>query len=391
MKTNQIYSLINAVESGMTGGAGITVTDTASFLSYGATTLAAGVENFYQSLADRIGRTIVLYEELTKKNLIERQSVLEFGAILQTIEVKSIADAEQNKSWEASTTAQNKQIAVNPFDVIKQDTTDLLTQYFSRRGAWEHDKLIWDYQLRDAFTNESAFGAFVEMIFQDMYNAMTLAENSLQHAALSTSIASAIHTKESKPKMARNLLHEYNTATNATLTVATALINRDFLAYAANEILLAVKKMRDPSTFYNELGATKWTDNASVKVLSDFSTALDTYLASNTYHDEMVRLPGYDELNFWQGQATDGTFESVSTVHIQVHDGDADDTGTEVNQSGVIATIYDPRRLGYMFDRVRTKSIYNPASECTAYFHKADKGMYLNRARNCVVFYLAEV
>ena len=80
----------------------------------------------------------------------------------------------------------------------------------------------------------------------------------------------------------------------------------------------------------------------------------------------------------------------MSKVHITVHDGDADTTGTEVVQSGVIAYVCDPRRQGYMFDHVRTKSIYNQASECTDYIHKADQGFFINRARNGVVFYIAE-
>lgn len=392
MKTNQIYEMLNSMSGAIVGIKDIVVTDTASFISFGRAVLATdnNKESCYQKMVDRIGRTIVLYDKLTADNLVERVDTMEFGAVLQTIETRHIANANQNNSWIYGTGNVIEQ--QNPFDVMKSDETDLLVQYFSKRATWEINKKVYDIQLNDAFTNEATFSAFVEMIFQDMYNAMELAKNDLQHGVISTAIASAIRAGKTKqvPDMARNLLLEYNTLTNESLTVATCLMSKEFLRYCAKEILLVVKKMRDPSVFYNELGAVKWHENPQVRILTNYATASDAYLSADTYHKELVALPNYDTVNYWQARGIADSFENVSKVHVTVHDGDSDTTGTEVEQSGVIAYVCDPRRQGYMFDRVRTKSIYNPASECTDYFHKADQGFYINRARNGVVFYIAE-
>ena len=396
MKTEQLYTLLNSFKSEIIGAENITVKDTASFISFGRTVMATdnNKDSCYQALADRIGRTIVLYEQLVRKNLVERMDTMEFGAILQTIETKSIANAKQNNSWIYGSTS-NVIEQQNPFEILKSDDTALLVQYFSKRGTWEIDKKIYDIQMNDAFISETAGSAFVEMIFQDMYNAMTLAENDLQHGVISTAIASAIHAGTKKtnpiPTMARNLLNEYNTLTNAGLTVATALINKEFLRYCAKEILLVTKKMRDPSIFYNELGATKWHESPQVRLLTNYATASDAYLSADTYHKELVALPDYDTVNFWQARGTTDDFTTVSSVNIKVHEGDADATGTDVSQSGVIAYVCDPRRQGYMFDRIRTKAMYNGASECVDYYHKADQGFFINRARCGVVFYIAEV
>ncbi len=393
MKTNQIYNMLNSMSDAIVGTENMTVTDTASFISFGRVALSTddNKESCYQAMVNRIGRTIVLYEKLTADSLVERMDTLQFGAILQTIETKSIANAKQNNSWIYG--SENVIEQQNPFGIIKSDETDLLVQYFSKRATWEIDKKVYDIQLNDAFTNETTFSAFVEMIFQDMYNAMELAKNDLQHGVISTAIASAIHagTKELNPipTMARNLLHEYNTLTSQSLTVATCLMSKEFLRYCAKEILLVVKKMGDPSVFYNELGAVKWHKKPQVRILTNYATASDAYLSADTYHKELVALPDYDTVNYWQARGKDDSFDTVSKVHVTVHEGDADTTGTVVEQSGVIAYISDPRRQGYMFDRVRTKSIYNPASECTDYFHKADQGFFINRARNGVVFYIA--
>lgn len=395
MKTNQTYALLNTMTDQIVGAENITVIDTASFVSFGRTVLASdnNKDSCYQMLADRIGRVIELYEELERHDLVEKMDVMQFGAVLQVIEVMSIGRADKNLSWIYGSTSDVIE-QQDPYNTVKSDKTALLVQYFSKRATWEIDKVIYDIQMNDAFTNETQFSAFVEMIFSDMRNAMVQAQNDLQHGTISTAIASAIHagTKEetSVPTMARNLLHEYNTLTNAGLTVATALINKEFLRYCAKEILLVTKKMKDPSIFYNELGAEKWHKNPSVRVLSNYITASDAYLSADTYHKDLVALPGYEEVNYWQARGKNDDFETVSKVHIQVHEGDADTTGTEVEQGGVIAYVCDPRRQGYMFDNIRTKSIYNPASECTTYFHKADQGFMINRARCGVVFYIAE-
>ena len=394
MKRNQIYALINSMSDEIFGKAAITVKDTATFLSWGSEALAENlIDQVYSKLIDRIGRTIILYDQLVEKNLIKRADTIEFGSILQTIETKNIATVKENQTWVTGSDGTISQ--VDPFSVIEKDDTDLLVQYFGKRGTWEIDKVKYDYQLNDAFTSEASFSAFAEMITEDMYNGMTQAKNDLQHGVLSSAIASCVYagTKETSPKpaMARNLLHEFNTLTNATLTLATCLTNKEFLRYCAKEIWLSVKKLSDPSILYNELSAVKWTNEPSVYALSNYTTASDAYLSADTYHKNLVSLPTYKELNFWQAQGTDSAFETVSKVAVQVHEGDADTTGHAVEQSGIIAYVCDPWKQGYMFDRVRMKSIYNPASECTTYFNKADQGFFINRARNGIVFYLAEV
>ena len=393
MKRNQIYALINSTSKEISGEAALTVHHPASSLSRGSSALSEDlVDQVYSKLIDRIGKTIILYDKLLEKNLIKRVDTIEFGSILQTIETKNIASAKENQTWVTEAGGTLKQ--VDPFSVVEKDDTDLLVQYFGKRGTWEIDKVKYDYQLNDAFTSESAFSAFADMITEDMYNGMTQAKNDLQHGVLASAIGSCVYTgtKEVSPKpaMARNLLHEYNTITSASLTLTNCLTNKEFLRFCAKEIWLAVKKLSDPSILYNELGAVKWTNEPNVYALSNYTTASDAYLSADTYHKNLVSLPTYEELNFWQAQGTDSAFETVSKIAVKVHEGDADTTGHDVEQSGIIAYICDPWRQGYLFDRVRMKSIYNPASECTTFFNKADQGFFINRARNGIVFYLAE-
>ena len=138
---------------------------------------------------------------------------------------------------------------------------------------------------------------------------------------------------------------------------------------------------------FNTAKADRFTkkEDMVVEILADFATATSSYLESGTYHKELVALPLYEEVDCWQGSGTEYDFASTSKVFIK-----NDDTGINVEQSGIIAFVHDKEKCGLSYDRIRTKSIYNPIGERTLYSHKADKGYYVDPTENGVVFAVFE-
>lgn len=383
MTVSQIYALVNAVSDEALGGSAITVKDTSSFISLGSQVLATDTtrESWYQKLADRIGRTYIKY----KKYEIEKdgrlfKTPLEFGAALQKIQTFKLAQAENNASWE-----QNP----NPY-ADGTDHTDVVQQIFAKRGTFSIDKVIYDYQLDTAFTSESAFGNFVNLVFNDMYNAMENDLHNLGKLCVATAIATCIHNQSLAPTVARNLLAEYKAKhPTSTLTANTCLEDTDFLKFASREINLVVKRLPEMSELFNSAHADRFTnkDELVVEVLSDFATATASYLESDTYHKDLVALPRYTEVNSWQGVGTDYSFANTSKIHITAGEGDAQFT---LEKSGIIAFVRDIEKCGVMFDRIRTKSQYNAIGERTQYSHKCDKGWFVDTTENGVVFYVAD-
>ena len=269
MKINQIYDLINTVTKESIGGTAITAKDTSTLVALGQVVLASDdtKDAFYQKLVDRIGSTFVKYKELTLESWDSiLKTPLEFGAILQKIQTKTIARAESNTSWGNQ---------ANPFGKEK-DTTDIMVSLFSTRGVWELDKIIYDYQLDTAFTSASAMGAFVSLIFTDMRNGMELALRDAKNMTISTAIATTFDKSiNANALTARNLLAEYNTAKSTTLKVADCMYDKEFLKFASKEINQQIKNLKDVSTLYNSYGAEKWDDASDVvvRVISDFATA----------------------------------------------------------------------------------------------------------------------
>lgn len=390
----QIYALINEATSEMTGLGGCTVKDTSSFIALGNKLISdvIALESFYGKLGGVIGRTIAEAMSLADEDdmdIIKRTN--EFGDILRIIKVKTIGRATVNNSWNRGSDGKFEQ--VNPFEVKKRDTTDIAVKYYKARGTFEAEpKVIYDYQLENAFKNEAEMSAFINLIFVDQRNSMILAKADLKKLTIATGIAAAIadNTDDpTHPATHRNLLHEYNTLTNQSLTVATCMRDAGFLKYAAEEMIQTAKKMKDayPVTLYNSQGfETCIAGDLAVRVHTDFATSIKVNMQSDTYHKDLVELPMYKEVVGWQ--SNDGTFADTSKINISNEATDTADA-LEVEQGGVIAYMYDTYRHGVTYDRTRTKSIYNPASECTTYFSKADWGAYVDSSYNGVVFYIA--
>lgn len=372
----QIFTLLNTVAKEAIGESAITVVDTSSFVALGNQIFSTdtNIDNFYEKLPDVIGRVWVKYMEITRDDRgIERQP-LDFGIILERISVYKIAEAESNDSWLKNP---------DPYSADKmKDKTDIVVNMLSKIATFSINKVIYDSQLRTAFSSPERMGAFINIVFADMRNGMIKHLNNTTRLAESTAIAQTLSTYG---KMHINLLTEYNTLTNKSLTVDTARRDSDFVIYATKRIKEFIARTKELSVLYNVANAERELNNEDLRlhVLSDFASDMMVYAQSNTYHDEFVKLYGYEEVAMWQGLSTDASFDSVSTVSVE-------NGNINITQSGVIAHLFAKDKVGVMIDHIRTKSDYIATAERTLYSHKADIGYFVLPDEIDVVFYMAE-
>lgn len=377
---NQIYSIVNDSASEALGKSAITAKDTGTLVSLGNQVFSSDTnkEQFYKALTNRIGRTVIAVREYAAKTRAVKRDELEWGAIYQKISYKW-KNATTNASWETETQA-------NPFDV--EIGTEAVQKLFSVIGTYSYEDSIPDYQLFTAFTSASAMGAYISGIYTNMKNALEVADENLANLAVSTNIAGVL--KKGKATQKRNLLAEYKTVSgDATITVANALTNPNFIKYATREIKTVIDNMTQMSTLYNaEADIPRHTpsDKAVVEILGLFASASDTYLQADTYHKELVALPNYEKVVYWQGSGTGFAFEDVSKINIT----NANIDTKAVVQGGILAFVHDVDSCASIIYRRRSHSIYNPRSERYNIFEKADKGFAVDLSENAVVFYIAE-
>lgn len=378
-KVEQIYTLVNETAKESMGEKAIAVKDVSSLIALGDSVLssASDTENFLNTLVDRIARTVfsVRRYETDTEGMVRHP--FEFGCIVQKIYV-DMPEAKQNNSWEIGKEGYTPVFA----PVIKPTAKQKL---FKGITTWEVDVTIPDYMLRTAFLNETSMATFIDAIFTAMDNMITLALENNANLTRASFIARKI--KGGKPCGAINLLHEYNTLTSASLTVESAMMNAEFLAWASRAINLWVKRMSKMSVLFNEEGYKRHTpkDKIVVNLLQDFTSACDTFLGANTFHDELVKLPMYDSVAYWQGAGTSFDFNDTSAINVKI------DESTTIAKKGIIGVVYDYEAMGVTLNERRSTSERNNHDEYTNYYNKANIGYFNDMSENGIVFYLEAV
>lgn len=375
-EVTQVYDLLNQTASEAIGESAITVKDTSTLVSLGNQIFSTqdNTDAFFNKLPDVIGRVYVKYMQIKRDDRGIVRTPLDFGIILERIGVKSIAKAEKNISWEKQP---------DPYAPEKmEDKTDLMVNLISSIDTFSVDKVIYENQMRTAFNSAARMGAFVEMIFEDMYNGMTKALNQANALTECTAIAQSLSAKGFQRY---NLLTEYNTETNSSLTVSSARRDKDFILWAMKRIKEVMNRAKKLSVLYNVTGAERELNDSDLRIhiLSDFASDTNVYANSSTYHKELVELYGYEEVTDWQGLSNNPTFENVSTINIENGE-------INIKQTGVVAHIFARDRMATMIDFIRTKSDYIPTAERTLYSHKADIGYAILPDEIGIVFYIAE-
>lgn len=376
---NQIYQLLNAITNESVGGTAITVKDTSSFISLGNMVLSSddNVDEFYKKMPDVIGRITTHYQAIRRRTRGIERTPIDFGIAILEYSRHSVARAKENGSWTEQT---------NPFAVMTKDDTDFELNIYSVISGWQLNKITYDYQLRTAFHNESEMANFLGMIFQDMYDGMTKAQNDVDALCECTAMAqSLMATTASTPKQtAFNLYTAYKAEyPDTTLTADNCRKDMNFLKFAGSFIRNKLKDASELTNLFNVNGAEVELGESDYKIhmLSQFASDMAYYLEADTYHKELVALPEYEEIVAWQGMGVNGSFDEKSTI--SVTNGDIN-----VTQSGIVCHIFSSGRMFTMIDRIRTKSLYNPNNELTNWYHKADIGMAIRPNDIGMVFYI---
>lgn len=140
------------------------------------------------------------------------------------------------------------------------------------------------------------------------------------------------------------------------------------------------------STLFNVGGKARFTpeDRLHTILLSEFASAADVYLGSDTFHDTMVALPNAETVAYWQGSGTDYGFASTSKIQLtKTASGDA------VTVTGVLGIMFDRDAAGVSNVDRRVTTNYNPKGEFFSEWHKFDAGYFNDLNENAVVFFVA--
>lgn len=381
----QIFNIVNdAVKDALGNTAGLTQVNTSDVVSLGKTISSYDAyEQFYKSLTNRIVKTIYFVRTYKGSPRSVLRDEHEYGAFVQKVYYE-MPTATANPTYAIGKDEGYKQ--QSPYDV--EAVINVSSLIFGSQGTWTIEIIRPEEQIKTAFLSESNMMSFIDGIYTQVQNTFALEEERLVALAVNTSIANSINGKK-----ARNLLAEYNTQNpTETLTVGTCLRNSDFLKYATKEINRTISNMAKMSTVYNVDNYPTFTtrDNLVIEMLTEFDSAAKTYLQADTFHKELVSLPNFESVPYWQSSGKNFLFEDCSKISLKGDNLITDENLTgEVVQGGIICFLHDIENVACYFGNKKTWEVYNPRSEVYIHGEKARKGYAVDGHANSYVFYIA--
>lgn len=370
MAVKQIYDIVNSVNKQTIGLTDLAVVDEQGLISLGQTVLTTNglADTWLNSLAQRIGRTIISFREYKSKYSDMVLDSLQWGNIVQKIKV-SMPEATEDESYNL--------VEGQSVDMYKVANPKVTQSFFTSETPYQFYVTVKRKQLQEAFTSEGAMNGFIGAIYGEVQNAIELSLESLARNCINNFIGEKVIAKKEI-----NLLAMYNTETNKTLTVNTCLHDKEFLAYCVSRINLYSKYMENMSSEYNDGTQTRHTPKSlqHLRVLEDFESRLETVVQYQAFRDNYVKLNNYHTTSFWQ------SIKKPSEISVKISS-----NGTEVNYSNILAILYDRDALGlYKKDSWNSTTPFNSAGGYyNTYYHH--KELYFNDlSENFVVFVIAD-
>ena len=208
--------------------------------------------------------------------------------------------------------------------------------------------------MRDQFF--TAFTGWAEMD-EFLGGVRTMIENTIEalaqvkaKALLNAAIVASIQAGNYIP-----LVTEYNAEYGTSLTRATALGNKDFIAWAYSRIDETKGNMSDLTTAYSAEENMSFTSDRNFRLIlhKRLPNRARYLLRSSTFNEGLLSIGEYDEINSWQAiREDDGNnfdFETTSAVMvtpdvIEYFGGTRPESA--VRYDGVIGLAFDRRALG---------------------------------------------
>lgn len=389
MEVKQIFKLMNSVSQEVLGKTDLVKEDLTGIVDMGTEVFNQNaIDNYVKSLVNHIGKVVFVNRPYSGKVPSVLMDAWEFGSVMEKISA-DIPHAEENDTWNLADGQEYKQ------DVFHKPT--VTAKFFNSKVTFEVPVSITERQVKESFSSAAQLNGFLSMIYNAVDKSMTIKTDALIMRTINNMVAETLDADKtafggatvdySSASTVRcvNLLKLYNTAKGAKLTAATAILDPDFIRYAAYQMGLYADRLGSISTLFNVGGKERFTpkDALHTVLLSDFAKAAQAYLYADTYHNEQVLLPKAETVPSWQATGTDYAFANVSKIDVKSA------SGAAISVGGVLGVMFDRDALGVTNSDKRVTTNYNAKAEFFNNYYKFDAAYFNDTNENFVVFFIA--
>ena len=385
MNVKQIYDLMNSVTSEVLGKTEVVNEDLTNVVDLGTEIInASAVDNYVKSLVNHIGKVVFVNRAYSGKVPSVIMDSWEFGSVLEKISA-DIPEAETNDTWDLTDGKEYKQ------DVFRQPK--VTAKFYNSKITFEVPVSITERQVKESFSNAAQLNGFISMIYNAVEKSMTIKTDALVMRTINNMIAETLNADKAAlgedysgtSVRCVNLLKLYNDKFTKTLTAEQAITDPEFIRFASYTMGLYADRLQSISTLFNVGGKERYTpkDMLHVVMLSDFAKAANTYLYSDTYHNDQVLLPNAETIPCWQSSGKAYDFASVSKIDVK------SSSGASISVGGVLGVMFDRDALGVTNLNRRVTTNYNAKAEFFNNYFKFDAGYFNDTNENFVVFFAA--
>ena len=384
MDVKQIYDFTNYAVEQATGQTALLKEDLSNVVEIGDAVMNANaLDKYVDALVNHIGKMIFVSRVYNGVFAKLQMDSWEFGSVLEKVTAE-MPKAEENESWELT-----DGVVYEENQFYKPIVS---AKFYNKMTTFEIPLSITEKQVKQSFSNATQLNSFISMIFNSLENAMTLRIEELSRRAINNLIAETMFDfygsgsqTASSGTRAVNLLYLYNQTITTPITASKALYDENFLKFASYTMSLYIDRLKSMSTLFNVGGKTRFTPKNDLHfvVLSNFAKASDMYLQSDTFHKELVALPQYESVPYFQGTGTSYDFADTSKIYVKTA------SGNDITINGVVGVMFDRDACAVNNFNRRTTSKWNAKAEFTNYWNKCDARYFNDLNENCVVFFIA--
>ena len=337
----QSAALLNALRAEATGtNATSQVIDTKDFVSVATTTLAVGYDPVMSAITSVIGRSIFSDRRYTGRLGIMQVDNQAWGYITRKLQLSDV-DWEQEQQYSLTDGS-----SIDMYVVRKPNA--LQTNFMGQNIVQRHYTVFKD-QLDTAFHSPEEFGRFMAMVAG---NCMDMIEQKRELTRRMT-LANFIGGKVAATNGVIHALTEYNSETGGSYTATTIMqaANYDpFIKWLHARMQTIADMMAERSHLFqiNITGHVieRHTPARDLRVimLSKWMNDIKARVMSGTFNDDFLSLAGTEGIAYWQN-INEPDEINVKPVYLNAN-GTLTESNTAVNQTKIIAVMYDWEAMG---------------------------------------------
>lgn len=389
LNNNQCASVLNETFAQSTGADEIATLDLKAIVDRGNDPNVIGSkEQFTKSMINvLIGRWYTDPAYRSKRSDPYFMTQEEYGAIMSYVSVE-VPDVQASHAWKDITSGVTTAGVYTIYLPIVDE------RVYGKTISYELPIAITGEQWDTAFHSDSELMEFVNYVFVCVDNKLTKHQENMTQMNRANFMAQKIQYAASagaEGVHVVNLVKAYaESAGIQSMTKNAFMHNREGLNWAASELIFYKDMIQEMTVLFNTEGRERHVpeDRLVIETLARFDQAIAAVAESDTYHNDIVRLPEHYTIPSWQAlkNSTNAlSFDATSSINVDLA-AEGDLPAATIQKTGIVAFMCDKWALAKCLFKKRVAAKVFEPEDITQYYYQFRQSLMNNLTLSAIVF-----